>query len=126
MSSRPDRGGTPLLDSLHVALELEIPSDVRYIERVVEVVTHQVSRLAYHPRQVTLNLPVALTEALSNAILRGNADVTQRCVRIHCDVNRERVILEVVDDEKYLISARSLLVPNPKVEPSKSEKYERP
>ncbi|HEX8717276.1 MAG TPA: ATP-binding protein [Gemmatimonadaceae bacterium] len=98
MSSRPDRGGTPLLDSLHVALELEIPSDVRYIERVVEVVTHQVSRLAYHPRQVTLNLPVALTEALSNAILRGNADVSQRFVRIHCDVNRERVILEVVDE----------------------------
>jgi len=46
----------------------------------------------------TYGKPVALTEALSNAILRGNADVTQRCVRIHCDVNRERVILEVVDE----------------------------
>jgi serine/threonine-protein kinase RsbW len=86
------------LKSLHVALELEIPSDVRYIERVVEVVARQCEQLAYNPRQVTLNVPVALTEALSNAILRGNRESARKSVQVRCDVNRERLVLEVVDE----------------------------
>lgn len=86
------------LKSLHVALELEIPSDVRYIERVVEVVARQCEQLAYNPRQVTLNVPVALTEALSNAILRGNRESARKSVQVRCDVNRERLVLEIVDE----------------------------
>jgi serine/threonine-protein kinase RsbW len=85
------------LRNLRVALELEIPSDVRYIERVVEVVARQCEQLAYNPRQVTLNVPVALTEALSNAILRGNRESARKSVQIRCDVNRERLVLEIVD-----------------------------
>jgi serine/threonine-protein kinase RsbW len=87
-----------LLESLHVALEIEIPSDVRYIERVVEVVARQCEQLAYHQRQVTLNVPVALTEALSNAILRGNRERVDKRVQVRCDVNCERLVLEVVDE----------------------------
>lgn len=86
------------LRSLRVALELEIPSDVRYIERVVEVVAGQCQQLAYHPRQCALNVPVALTEALSNAILRGNRESAEKTVQIRCDVNRERLVLEIVDE----------------------------
>jgi len=54
---------------VHIALELEIPSDVRYIERVVEVVKQQCAQFSYPQRQCCLNIPVALSEALSNAIL---------------------------------------------------------
>lgn len=79
-------------------MELEIPSDVRYIERVVEVVARQCEELAYHPQQVTLNVPVALTEALSNAILRGNRERADKSVLVRCDVNRDRLVLEVVDE----------------------------
>ena len=91
----PDRGPLP---SLHLALELEIPSDVRYIEHVVAVVSRQCAQLAYPTHQVSLNVPVALTEALSNAILRGNQESERKHVQVRCDVNRERLVLDVVDE----------------------------
>lgn len=94
----PDRSRGLPIGSLHLALELEIPSDVRYIERVVEMVTRQCEQLAYSTRQVSLNVPVALTEALSNAILRGNRELISKRVQVRCDVNRERLVLEVVDE----------------------------
>jgi serine/threonine-protein kinase RsbW len=92
------RSSDHLLRSLHVALEIEIPSDVRYIEGVVDVITRQCEQLAYHPRQLTLNVPVALTEALSNAILRGNRENVHKRVQVRCDVNRDRLVLEIVDE----------------------------
>ena len=55
-------------------IELDIPNDVRFIERVVELVQRECRDLHFAQRQVMLNVPVALTEALSNAILRGNSD----------------------------------------------------
>lgn len=81
-----------------VALELDIPSDVRYIESVVALVAQQCRELAYHPRQVALNVPVALTEALSNAILRGNGRRANSTVHVRADVDRERLVLEVCDE----------------------------
>lgn len=89
--------GEPLRN-LHLALELEIPSDVRYIEHVVDVVSRQCAQLAYPEHQVSLNVPVALTEALSNAILRGNRESERKHVQIRCDMNRERLVMEVVDE----------------------------
>jgi serine/threonine-protein kinase RsbW len=78
-------------------LELEIPSDVRYIEHVVDLVRQQCEQLAYNPRQIALNVPVALTEAISNAILRGNHEDPLTNVRIRADVSAERLVVEVVD-----------------------------
>ena len=57
---------------LRVSLEVEIPSDVAYIERVVELIRHPCAELAYNAHQLALNVPVALSEAISNAILRAN------------------------------------------------------
>ena len=98
-STDPDPRGLALR-SLHVALELEIPSDVRYIERVVAMVARQCEQLSYSAQQVSLNVPVALTEALSNAILRGNHENRSKHVQVRCDVNRDRLVLEVVDQGK--------------------------
>jgi serine/threonine-protein kinase RsbW len=78
--------------------EVRIPSDVQYIEAIVEEV---VLRCAAHryPRQfLSLNVPVALTEALSNAILRGNRDDASRCVRVRAEVDATRLVLEVRDE----------------------------
>jgi serine/threonine-protein kinase RsbW len=83
---------------VHIALELEIPSDIRYIERVVEVVKQQCAQFAYPQRQCCLNIPVALSEALSNAILRGNGERTDAHVQVKVDVTQERLILEVLDE----------------------------
>jgi serine/threonine-protein kinase RsbW len=85
-------------ERVHIALELEIPNDVRYIERVVEVVKQQCAHFAYPQRQCCLNIPVALSEALSNAILRGNGDRLDAHVQVKVDVTQERLILEVLDE----------------------------
>lgn len=49
-------------------------------------------------RQLTLNVPVALTEALSNAILRGNADDPRKHVRVHARVDQVTLVIEVTDE----------------------------
>jgi len=45
-----------------------------------------------------LNVPVALTEALSNAILRGNRDDPAKRVRINVRVDRTTLVIEVIDE----------------------------
>ena len=44
-----------------------------------------------------LNVPVALTEALSNAILRGNSDDPSKSVRVKASVDSNRLVIEVSD-----------------------------
>jgi serine/threonine-protein kinase RsbW len=85
-------------ERVHIALELEIPSDVRYIERVVEIVAMQCAQFSYPARQCRLNIPVALSEALSNAILRGNGERAGAHVQVKVDVTQDRLILEVLDE----------------------------
>lgn len=79
-------------------LDVRIPSDVRYIETVVGVVARTCAALAFPPRAVNLQVPVALTEALSNAILYGNrADATKR-VRVRAVVDDRALVMEVCDE----------------------------
>jgi serine/threonine-protein kinase RsbW len=79
-------------------VEVDIPSDVRLIERVVELVRRECEEMDYAHRQITLNVPVALTEALSNAILRGNLDDPSKHVHVRAEVDTVRLIVEVADE----------------------------
>ena len=79
-------------------IEVDIPSDVQYIEKVVELVQQECALMHFGARQLMLNLPVALTEALSNAILRGNNDDPAKHVHITARVDRRRLVIEVVDE----------------------------
>jgi serine/threonine-protein kinase RsbW len=79
-------------------IELEIPSDVRYIERVVELVTGQCQQLCYTARHCALNVPVALTEALANAILRGNGEDPGKQVRVSARMDFRSLVMEVSDE----------------------------
>jgi serine/threonine-protein kinase RsbW len=83
---------------LRLTLETSIPSDVRFIERIVALVQRQCRELSYPNRQCALNIPVALAEALSNAILYGNLDDPQKSVRVRADADAERVVIEVADE----------------------------
>ena len=49
-------------------------------------------------RQLMLNLAVALTEALSNAILRGNNDDPTKHVHVMARVDMSRLVIEVQDE----------------------------
>jgi serine/threonine-protein kinase RsbW len=83
---------------VRATLELKIPSDVQYIEWVVELVTRRCQELSYPPRACALNVRVALTEALSNAILRGNNEHPDKYVAVRAEVTPERLVVEVVDE----------------------------
>ena len=91
-----DNGRLP--DKYRVALKVEIPSDVAYIERVVALVTRECAALDVPAQLVRLNVPVALSEALSNAILYGNGEDPEKHVRVRAAVTDEHLILEVSDE----------------------------
>jgi serine/threonine-protein kinase RsbW len=79
-------------------VDIDIPNDIAYIEQVVELVRHECQVMAFTPRQLMLNVPVALTEALSNAILRGNRDDPAKHVHVRAEVDTIRLVVEVADE----------------------------
>jgi serine/threonine-protein kinase RsbW len=80
-----------------VALDIVIPSDVNEIERVVELVRLECVAADVSPPKCSFNVRVAVTEALSNAILRGNRDVGQH-VRVRAEVRADAFVVDVVDE----------------------------
>lgn len=80
------------------ALELRIPSDVQQIEGIVRLVVDRCAEHRFAQRQLSLNVPVALTEALSNAILRGNGEDAGKQVRVRAEVQDGELVLEVEDE----------------------------
>ena len=98
MTSAGDSGQRSRDAHTRVAFERLIPSDVREIEPIVEQVTRECLGLALSARQCALNVPVALTEAISNAILRGNRGMREKHVRVRAVVNDYALVLEVADE----------------------------
>ena len=80
------------------ALDIRIPSDVQQIEGIVAQVVRRCRECRFEGRQLSLNVPVALTEALSNAILRGNGEDLAKQVRVRAEVSELRLVLEVEDE----------------------------
>ena len=83
---------------MRVEIRMSFRSDVRYIESVVERVTRECEVHAFSRQQCSLNVPVALTEALSNAILRGNGGDIDKQVRVRACVDGTELVLEVFDE----------------------------
>jgi serine/threonine-protein kinase RsbW len=92
-------------------VELDIPSDVRFIERVVELVRRECERMGFGQRQITLNVPVALTEAVANAILRGNRDDPAKHVHVRAEVDSVRLVVEIADEGEGFDLESSLIDP---------------
>src|SRR5205814_10206086 len=82
-----------------VAFDLQIPSDVEYIEGVVELARQRCRELKLSPTKCSLKAPVALTEALANAILRGNCANGGTHVRLRAICSATDLDFEV-DDER--------------------------
>lgn len=83
---------------LHFPIDVRIPSDVRFIEPIVGVVVRRCVEHALSAQVCRLNVPVALTEALSNAILRGNNEDLTKGVRFRATIDDEALVLEVEDE----------------------------
>jgi serine/threonine-protein kinase RsbW len=82
----------------YVALDVEIPSDVRQIEPIVSLVTEHCKSLHLTRRQCSLNIPVALSEALSNAIISGNKEDPRKHVRLRATISDRALVFDVVDE----------------------------
>jgi serine/threonine-protein kinase RsbW len=87
-----------LFADLRFPIDVRFPSDVRYIERIVGVVTKRCAELAVPAEMCRLNIPVALTEALSNAMLYGNGENRDRRVRMRATLDDRSLVLEISDE----------------------------
>jgi serine/threonine-protein kinase RsbW len=78
--------------------EWSIASDVQAITPIVETVQSMCSAAGFSLRQCRLNIPVAVTEALSNAILRGNASDASRRVLVVVILDATGLTVDVTDE----------------------------
>jgi serine/threonine-protein kinase RsbW len=85
-------------EALRFPMDVSIPSDVRYIERIVGAVMRRCTEHRFSPHHCSLNVPVALTEALSNAILYGNCEDLTKTVRFRATLNERSIVFEVCDE----------------------------
>jgi serine/threonine-protein kinase RsbW len=77
---------------------LRVPSDVDCIEEAVAVLTrHCLSGAEASPR-VQFRLQVALSDALANAILRGNREDAGKQVFVQVDLHPDTVNIHVTDE----------------------------
>jgi len=79
-------------------LEWCIASDVREIDRIVSAVTSACAAAGFPDRACRLNVPVALTEAMANAITRGNGGEVTRSVRVCARIDEELLCVDVTDE----------------------------
>ncbi len=77
---------------------LRLPSDVGCIEEAVELVTRHC--LAGHAatRTIRFRLQVVLSEALANAILRGNRESIDKWVDIRAELRADLIRVHVTDE----------------------------
>lgn len=77
---------------------LRLPSDVECIEEAVELVTRHC--LAGHDtsRKTRFRLQVVLSEALSNAIVRGNQEDHGKWVDVRAELGADAIRLVVTDE----------------------------
>ncbi|MBL0939809.1 MAG: ATP-binding protein [Gemmatimonadaceae bacterium] len=80
-----------------VARDWRLASDVQRIEPVVADIIALCRAAGFSQRHCGLNVPVAVTEAITNAMLRGNACDEALLVDVTVEVSIEQLVVEVCD-----------------------------
>lgn len=75
-----------------------LASELDRIEAVVQDIVCLCQEAGFSARHCRLNVPVAVTEALANAMLQGNGNDAVREVRVFVEVTPERLLVEVIDE----------------------------
>jgi len=96
--------------SAATVVTLRLPSDVACIEEAVELVTRHC--LAGHDtsKKTRFRLQVVLSEALSNAIVRGNLEERGKWVHVQAELGPDAIRLMVTDEGKGF---NPLAIPEP-------------
>lgn len=79
-------------------LEWRIASDVALIDGIVSSVRAACEHAGFSSRVCRLNVPVALTEALANAIEQGNCGDRARTVRVTARIDAAAMSVEITDE----------------------------
>jgi serine/threonine-protein kinase RsbW len=74
------------------------PSDPQYIPGVVHAVALLALEFGFPPADVTMNLPLAVDEAVSNAIIHGNKRDQRKRVEVEGQIDGELLRLKVRDE----------------------------
>jgi serine/threonine-protein kinase RsbW len=90
-SSALERGATTLVT-------LRLPSDVGCIEEAVELVTRHCLAGQHATETIRFRLRVVLSEAISNAIIRGNAEDHTKWVDVRVELVPEVIRVYVTDE----------------------------
>jgi serine/threonine-protein kinase RsbW len=77
---------------------LRLPSDVNCIEEAVELVTRHCLAGHQATRTIQFRLRVVLSEALTNAIVRGNAEDRNKWVDVRAELVPESIRVSVTDE----------------------------
>jgi serine/threonine-protein kinase RsbW len=88
----------PPVEGLEAELRISVPSDVTCIEEAVGLVARHLEASFADRRTVRFNLRVALTEALANAIVYGNAEDASKRVGLRVLFGRNAAQIEVTDE----------------------------
>jgi serine/threonine-protein kinase RsbW len=91
-SPAPDAEGAATL------VTLRLPSDISCIEEAVELVTRHCLAGHQATRTIRFRLQVVLSEALANAILRGNQEALDKWVDVRAELRSDIIRLFVTDE----------------------------
>ena len=75
-----------------------LASDPTLIEPVIDSIVALCVAAGFSERHCRLNVPVAITEALANAMLRGNDRDVSRAVQVRVEVDGYALRVEVADE----------------------------
>jgi len=91
-SSAPEARGSVTL------VTVRLPSDVNCIEEAVELVTRHCLAGHHTTRTIQFRLRVVLSEAISNAIVRGNGEDHTKWVDVRAELVPESIRVSVTDE----------------------------
>ncbi len=92
------RTATPETGEAATLVTLRLPSDVDCIEEAVELVTRHCLAGQAATATTRFRLRVVLSEALSNAILRGNCEDRSKWVEVRAELVPEAIRVHVTDE----------------------------
>jgi serine/threonine-protein kinase RsbW len=92
--------------------EWSVRSDVQAIAPIVETVQVLAAQHQFAPAHCRVNIPVALTEAIANAMLQGNGGDSERWVHVRVTVEPQALVMEITDEGAGLPPTLSLPTPD--------------
>ncbi len=92
------RSEIPAASGLAVEIHLRLPSDVVWIEEVVELVSRHCFAGETPTKRQRFRFRVALSEALANAIICGNCEDPAKLVEVRARCLAEEISVHVTDE----------------------------